>query len=143
MLELYKKHKEIINYLIFGFLTTIVSLAAYYLVTFTILDPNISIELQIANIISWVIGVLFAYFTNRAYVFNSKNEKKLKEFITFTGARVSTLLLDMAVMFIFVTLLKGNDKIFKIISQILVIVGNYLLSKLIVFKKVKNEKDSK
>jgi len=143
MLELYKKHKEIINYLIFGFLTTIVSLAAYYLVTFTILDPNISIELQIANIISWVIGVLFAYFTNRAYVFNSKNENKLKEFITFTGARVSTLLLDMAVMFIFVTLLKGNDKIFKIISQILVIVGNYLLSKLIVFKKVKNEKDSK
>ncbi|MBQ6686895.1 MAG: GtrA family protein [Bacilli bacterium] len=140
MLELYKKYKEIINYLIFGFLTTVVSLVAYYLVTITILDPNVSLELQIANVISWIVGVLFAYFTNRAFVFNSKNENKLKEFITFTGARVSTLLLDMAVMFIFVTLLKGNDKVFKIVSQILVIVGNYLLSKLIVFKKDKNEK---
>lgn len=140
MFELYKKYKEIINYLIFGFLTTAVSLIAYYLVTLTILDPNVSLELQIANVISWIVGVLFAYFTNRAFVFNSKNENKLKEFITFTGARVSTLLLDMAVMFIFVTLLKGNDKVFKIVSQIIVIVGNYLLSKLIVFKKDKNEK---
>ena len=143
MLELYRKHKEIINYLIFGFLTTVVSLIAYYLVTLTVLDPNVSLELQIANIISWIVGVLFAYFTNRAFVFNSKNKNKLKEFITFTGARVSTLLLDMLVMFIFVTVLKGNDKIFKIISQILVIIGNYLLSKLIVFKKDKNEKFSK
>lgn len=143
MLNLYNKYKEIINYLIFGFLTTFVSLLAYYLVTITLLNPEISIELQIANIISWVVGVLFAYFTNRKYVFNSNNKNKLKEFVTFTGARVSTLLLDMLVMFIFVTILKGNDKIFKVVSQILVIVGNYVLSKLIVFKKDKNEKSSK
>ena len=65
---------------------------------------------------------------------------KFKEFITFTGARVSTLLLDMVIMFLFVTILKGNDKIFKLVSQILVIVGNYLLSKLIVFKKDSYEK---
>ena len=142
MLNLYRKYKEIINYLIFGFLTTVISLIVYYVLTFTILNPDVSFELQIANIVSWIAGVLFAYFTNRSFVFNSKNENKLKEFITFTGARVSTLLLDMAVMFFFVTILKYNDKVFKIISQILVIVGNYLLSKLFVFKKVKNEKFS-
>lgn len=141
--ELYQKYKEIINYLIFGILTTLISLIVYYMLSFTILNPNVSIELQIANLFSWIAGVLFAYFTNRAFVFNSKNENKFKEFITFTGARVSTLLLDMIIMFLFVTILKGNDKIFKLVSQILVIVGNYLLSKLIVFKKDSYEKSSK
>lgn len=135
MLKLYFKYKEIINYLIFGFLTTLISLIAYYLLTFTILNPNVSLELQIANIFSWCVGVLFAYFTNRAFVFNSGNQNKLQEFLKFTGARITTLILDMAIMFIFVTLLKGNDKIFKLLSQVLVIIGNYILSKLLVFKK--------
>ena len=139
--ELYQKYKEIINYLIFGILTTLISLIVYYMLSLTILNPNVSVELQIANLFSWIAGVLFAYFTNRAFVFNSKNENKFKEFITFTGARVSTLLLDMIILF--VTILKGNDKIVKLVSQILVIVGNYLLSKLIVFKKDSYEKSSK
>ena len=140
MKNFYIKNKEIINYLIFGFLTTLISLITYYLLTISLLNPNKSIELQLANIISWCVGVLFAYFTNRSFVFNSKNKNKIKEFLTFTGARISTLLLDMLIMFIFVTLLKFDDKLFKIISQVLVIIGNYVLSKLIVFKKDKNDK---
>lgn len=138
MKELFNKYKEIIMYLIFGVLTTVISLIVYYAITYTILNPNNSIYLQIANILSWIAGVLFAYFTNRKYVFESKNENKLKEFISFVGARVTTLILDMLIMGVGVSLLHGNDKILKLISQVLVIVGNYVLSKLIVFKKKNN-----
>lgn len=142
MIDIYKKYREIINYLIFGFLTTLVSLITYYLLTITILDVEIGYELQIANILSWCIGVLFAYFTNRKYVFESRNEKKCKEFITFVSSRISTLILDMSIMFIFVSCLKYNDQIIKLVSQVIVIICNYLLSKIIVFKRASNEKSS-
>ena len=136
MKELIIKHKEKILYLIFGGLTTLVSLIVYYGVTFTILNPKNAIELQIANILSWICGFLFAYFTNRKYVFNSNN-KKNKEFLLFFISRISTLLLDMLIMYIFVTKLNLNNILFKLISQILVIIINYILSKIIVFKKQK------
>lgn len=136
--DIYKRHKEGFNYLIFGGLTTVLSLAVYYALTFTILDANKTIELQIANILSWIVGFLFAYFTNRKYVFESKNDNVSGEFFKFFLSRISTLILDMVIMFVFVTCLKFNDKIFKIISQILVIVGNYILSKCLVFKKNAN-----
>lgn len=142
MVKLYFKYKEIINYLIFGVLTTIVSLATYYLLTISILDPKVSLELQLANVVSWCFAVLFAYFTNRAFVFNSHNQNKLKEFTSFIGARITTLILDMAIMFFFVTVLKGNDRVFKLVSQVVVIVGNYILSKLFVFKKDSDEKNN-
>ena len=136
--SVYEKYKEIINYLIFGVLTTVISLIVYYGLTFTIINPNDALMLQVANVISWIAGVLFAYFTNRKYVFESKNTNKIKEFISFVGARVTTLLLDMAIMGLGVTILHGNDKIMKLISQILVIVGNYVLSKVFVFRKKEN-----
>lgn len=137
MIEKIKKlnMKEIIAYLIVGILTTIVSLATYYLVTATFLDPNNGIELQIANIISWIVGVTFAYFTNRKYVFQSKDPNKLKEATKFVIGRLVTLGLDMLTMFIMVTALGINDKISKLVSQVIVIVGNYVISKLVVFKK--------
>lgn len=131
----YRKNEEIINYLIFGILTTVVSLVSYYALVLTILNPNIAIELQLANIISWILSVLFAYITNRKYVFKSKNKNIFKELTSFCGSRVLTLLLDMGIMFFFVSLLKGNDKIFKLVSQILIVIGNYIISKLLVFKK--------
>lgn len=134
MINLYKKYKEIINYLIFGVLTTVVSLLTYYLLVFTILDPINPLELQIANIISWITCVTFAYITNRIYVFNSKNKNIFKELIKFYSSRLTTLFLDMLIMFIFVTKLEFNDKIIKIIVQIIIIILNYILSKIIVFK---------
>ena len=133
--ELYIKYKEIINYLIFGILTTIVSLLTYYLLVYTILNPNKPIELQIANIISWITCVTFAYITNRKYVFNSKDKNIIKEITKFYSSRLSTLFIDMLIMFIFVTRLNFNDKIIKIIVQIIIIILNYILSKLLVFKK--------
>lgn len=133
--NLYIKYKEIVNYLIVGGLTTFVALGVYYVCVLTFLNPNNGLELQVANVLSWIAGVIFAYFTNRKYVFESKNPNRLKEATKFTASRLVTLFLDMAVMLIGVTLLKLNDKIIKLIAQFLVIVGNYIFSKLFVFKK--------
>ena len=132
--KIYLKYKEIINYLIFGVLTTIISLATYYLLVLTILNPDKPLELQIANIISWIVSVAFAYITNRLYVFNSKDKNILKEIIKFYSARIFSLIIDMSLMYIFVSLLSLNDKIVKIIVQIIVIILNYILSKLLIFK---------
>lgn len=133
--ELYSKYKEVINYLIFGVLTTIVSLLIYYISVYTFLNPENAIQLQIANIISWIAGVAFAYFTNRKYVFESKENKKLKEASKFVLARVVTLVMDMIIMGLGVTVLHLNDKIIKLISQVVIIVSNYIFSKVFVFKK--------
>lgn len=138
ILALYEKYKEIINYLIFGGLTTVVSLATKYLLLFTIFDASNSLELQISIVISWIAAVLFAYFTNRKFVFESTNKNKFKEFISFIVARLSTLLLEMIIMWFFVTLLKLNSDlyviIFTMIAQVVVVIANYIFSKLFVFR---------
>ena len=130
-----KRSKEIILYIIFGLLTTLINILTYYILTLTILNPSNSIELQIANIISWITCITFAYFTNKKYVFNSEEKNITKEISKFYTARLFTLLIDMFLMYILVTKLKLNDKIIKIIIQIIIVITNYLLSKLIVFKK--------
>ena len=136
--DMYFKYKEIINYLIVGGLTTVVSLATYYACVLTVLDPENPIQLQAANIISWICAVTFAYFTNRRFVFESQNQNMLKEAIAFFMARVGTLLMDMGIMFVFVTLLHCNDKIMKLVVQVVVTIANYIFSKFLVFNK-KNE----
>lgn len=135
--ELYMKYKEIINYLIFGVLTTVVSLVVYYICVYTFLNPEDAIQLQIANIFSWIAGVTFAYFTNRKFVFESEENNKLKEASKFVLARVVTLAMDMVIMWLGVTVLHLNDKIIKLISQVLIIISNYVFSKIFVFKKEK------
>ena len=127
--------KEFIFYLIFGVLTTIVSLSVYYFCVLTFLNPNNAFQLQIADILSWILAVAFAYVTNRKFVFESKDPNKLKELIKFVTARLLTLFLDMLVMFILVTLLHFNDKISKLISQVIITISNYIFSKIFVFKK--------
>lgn len=133
--ELYKKYKEAINYLIVGGLTTVISLSVYYGSVFTFLNPKNAFQLQAANVLSWLAAVVFAYFANRTYVFESKNQKKLQEAAAFAMSRVITLLMDMASMFFMVTLLNINDKIAKLVVQVIVIVGNYILSKFFVFRR--------
>ena len=134
-MKFYHKYKEIINYLIVGVLTTVVSLVSYYIIVSTVLNPNNAIELQIANIFSWICAVAFAYVTNRIFVFESKNPNKLKELTSFVGARLLTLGMDMFIMFLMVTLLHINDKIAKLVVQVVVTIANYVFSKLLVFKK--------
>ena len=135
IIELFNKYKEVIMYLIFGVLTTVVSLVSYYLLTLTILNPKNGFQLLLANIISWILSVVFAYFTNRKYVFESKSTNYINEITSFVGGRIATLLMDVLIMFVFVTVLHFNDKLFKLISQAVVIVANYIISKLFVFKK--------
>ena len=135
IISLYKKYEEIVNYLVVGVLTTVVSLVSYYICVLTILDPNKALELQIANIISWICAVLFAFVTNKIFVFKSKSKNLLKEFTSFVGARVLTLIIDMLIMFVMVTTMGINDKISKIVVQVVVTILNYIFSKLFVFKK--------
>lgn len=140
-LNMYKKYKELVNYLIVGGLTTVLSLGVYYGSVLTFLDPQNEIQLQIANILSWTAGVVFSYFMNRIFVFESKEENKIKEAGKFVSSRVITLLMDMAIMAIGVSLLKFNDKIMKLVSQVVITVSNYIFSKLFVFKNKKEEEN--
>lgn len=130
-----KQYKEIFRYLIVGCLTTIVSLASYYICVATVLNPLNSIELQIANIISWIAAVSFAFFANRWYVFHSQQKKILVEMSSFFCSRLSTLLIDMFIMYVGVILLNYNDKFIKVLVQIIVTVLNYVFSKIFVFSK--------
>lgn len=145
IIELYKKYKEVINYLIFGVLTTIVSLVTKYLLLFTILDASNALQLQIAVVISWIVACMFAYITNRIWVFESKTTNIIKEMTKFFVARLATLGMEMLIMFVFVTALGLNSDmwviVWTLVAQVAIIIGNYILSKLIVFKnKEKEEK---
>ena len=130
-----KNYREIIRYLIVGVLTTVVSLGVYYGLTMTLLDPDNAVQLQIANVVSWIAAVTFAYFANRKYVFRSENRNILQEAAAFFAARIGTLLMDMGIMFVTVTLLGFSDKIMKLVVQVVVTVANYVFSKLMVFRK--------
>lgn len=128
------KYGEIIRYLIIGILTTLVSLIIYYVLTLTILNSKVSIQLQIANIISWIGAVTFAYYANKYYVFKIFNNNK-KNIILFYLSRIITLMLDMFLMYLLVTKLSYDDKIIKPIIQLIIIIGNYMLSKFFVFNR--------
>ena len=137
LVRLFNKHREVIMYLIFGVLTTIVSVLTRLLLFHTLCNPDKALEVQIATIISNVVGITFAYFTNRKYVFESTNKNRLKEMFNFYLGRLSTLGMDMLIMFVGVTVMKGNETLVNLISLVIVIVANYLISKLFVFKKDK------
>jgi len=133
--ELYMKYKELVNYLIVGVLTTVVSLGTYYGCVLTFLDPQSAVELQVANILSWIAAVTFAYFTNRKFVFESTESNMIKEAAKFYASRLSTLGMDMVIMFVGVTWLGFSDKIMKLVVQVIVTIANYVISKFLVFKK--------
>ena len=137
--DLYHKYEEIINYLIVGGLTTVISLAVKYGLLFTVLEASDAVELQVAVVASWIIAVAFAYVANRIFVFHSKSKKYLKEISGFVAGRIATLIMEMFIMWFFVTLL-GLDSnlwviVWTIVAQVLVVIGNYVISKLFVFKK--------
>ena len=130
-----ENYQEILRYLIVGVLTTVVSLGVYYGLTLTVLDPDNGVQLQIANVLSWIAAVTFAYFANRSFVFRSENRNMLQEAAAFFAARIGTLLMDMGIMFVFVTLRGANDRIMKLVVQVVVTIANYVFSKLMVFRK--------
>ena len=137
--DIYRNHLVGMRYLVFGALATVINLGVKFLLLFTILDASNEFELQTAVIISWIAACIFAYFTNRVLVFKSKSDKILKEIVSFVTARLVTLGMEMVIMFFFVTFL-GLDSnlwvaVWSVFAQIVVILSNYVFSKLIIFKK--------
>lgn len=129
-----KNYGEIIRYLIVGVLTTVVSLAAYYACVLTFLNPQSAMQLQLANILSWIAAVTFAYIMSRLFVFQSKRKDWIQEALAFYSSRLLTLFMDMAIMFVMVTLCGLNDKLAKLVVQVVVTVANYIFSKMFVFR---------
>ncbi len=141
IMALYKQYREVIVYLIVGVMTTIVSWAAYALIKL-VLNVEDPIQMGVAVVVRWTAGVVFAYFTNRAFVFQSKNPNMLKEALSFTSSRLVTLGLELIIMNILPFVFHVNDWIATFIAAVVVTVTNYVLSKFIVFRKKKKEDDS-
>ena len=140
---MYKKYEEIISYLFWGGLAFVLSMVLYFL-----FDSVFGWNSVVANTIDWVICVLFTYFTNKTFVFKSKvsgAKAKLKEFGEFVAARLFTLILEDIIIYVGVTLMGFDDSlgstIVKLIGQVVVIVTNYILSKLWIFKKKENKEN--
>lgn len=130
------KYQEIISYLIVGGLTTIVSWAAMFLANWLAFgNPLYPTALQnlVLSIVNWTAGATFAYFTNRAFVFKS-HEPMLKEIPKFLLSRVATLVMEIVIRQVF-GVLGINVYVTTIVAAVLVIVGNYVFSKLFVFNK--------
>lgn len=131
--DLYRKHKEGWRYLIFGALATIVNIAVYsasFYVT--------HIDNAISNIIAWVVAAVFAYMTNKFFVFASKVDTKkalIREITSFFSCRLFTLVVDEIIMIISVDKLGLSPFIMKVVANIVVIILNFVLSKLVIFKK--------
>ncbi len=126
-----KKYKELLLYIVFGVATTLVNIVAYFLLSKANLGTAVSTSL------AWLISVVFAFLTNRKYVFNAENSCFLKQFLSFFIMRIATGIMDVLIMVIFVDVLEFNDMFIKVLSNLLVIILNYIYSKFLVFKKGK------
>ncbi len=142
----YIRNKSVLLYLFFGGLTTLVSIITFWLsdliiktdLNISIFENDYSVKVILTNSISWICAVLFAFFTNRIWVFNSPTDTWsgfFKQMFSFFGGRFATFLLETAILVVFVSALNFNDLVIKIIAQFVVLVSNYVISKLIVFKK--------
>jgi len=133
MIGLIKKNREVIAYLFFGVLTTIVNFVAYYMAT-----KYLNMHYLVATAFSWVTAVLFAYVTNRIWVFRSKRRGFIgiaREFLLFIAGRVISGLVEILLMFILVDMLLTIDLVAKAICSVVIVVLNYVFSKLIIFKR--------
>ena len=133
MNQLLRKYKQPILYLFFGVCTTAVNIVTYY-----ISAHILSLSVILSTCLAWVISVIFAYLTNKWWVFESKSlrlKAVVQEFLSFTVCRLFTGACDLLIMFIFVDCLGVNDLFVKITSNALVVVLNYIFSKMIIFKR--------
>ena len=135
MKELWAKYKEMILYIFFGGCTTLVNMAAYAVCYYTFGWSNVA-----ATVIAWVLGVVFAFVTNKLWVFESKSWARTvlgRELTSFVGCRAATGLLDLLIMYVCVDLLHWHGMLMKALSNVLVIILNYVGSKLLVFARQK------
>lgn len=131
----YHKYEDIVLYVIFGGLTTVVSFVTHFGSEYLF-----HVNTNTAVVISWICAVTFAFFTNKKWVFKSKTNTKsafAREFFSFYAARLFSLGVESLIMFIFVQKLSYNELLFKILANVVVLILNYVFSKLIIFKKKK------
>ena len=130
----YEKYKELLLYIFFGGCTTLISVGS-----FVLFDPVLGMNELLANALSWVLAVGFAYITNRIWVFCSqtKGQALWQELVTFYSGRLLTLGMEELLLLIFVTWLDFNSTAVKIAAQVAVLMGNYLISKFLIFRKQK------
>lgn len=134
----YEEHVEGMRYLIFGALSTVVNV-----VVFVILNSKLKLSIEVSNTIAWIISVIFAYVTNKLYVFKAQNDSRkdfFREIISFFGSRVFTLVVETILLKIFIEKLGFNSTIMKILTNVIVIILNYVLSKIVIFKKSEENK---
>lgn len=128
-----KKQSELISYAIFGVATTVVSMVVY-----GVCNSAFEMHYLISNIVSWVIAVAFAYITNKMFVFKTRGMgfAQLKREITlFVSARLASLGIEELGLFILIGLIGWGELLAKLVMQVVVIVLNYIFSKLVIFKK--------
>ncbi|MFM1525562.1 MULTISPECIES: GtrA family protein [Helcococcus] len=133
LLKMHEKYKGIILYIFFGGITTLINIVSYYLFYNVFNVSNVT-----SNIIAWFLSVIFAFVTNKIWVFNSKSwdaKIAIKELVSFISVRLLTGVFDTSVMYIGVDLFKFNSLIMKILSNLIVLISNYIGSKLFIFKK--------
>jgi len=131
--KIIKKYKDVTLYLFFGVCTTLVNIITYWIVA-----HPFGFSTMVSTIFAWFIAVLFAYITNRKWVFHSTtvtSKEIVREIISFFSCRLITGIIDWVCMLIFVDILYLNDVIIKFLANILVIILNYIASKLLIFKK--------
>ena len=139
----FHKYREVLMYLLFGGLTTVVSIVSFalFLAMFEKLFTAaalLKVSSLIANVLSWILSVLFAYVTNRIWVFRSHADTPggiVREMISFFGGRVFTLLVEEGILLVFITWLSWNAIGVKIAAQVIIVVLNYIISRLFVFRK--------
>lgn len=131
--DLYNRYKEVIHYIIFGGLTTVVNIVVFFL-----LESGLSWPYLWANAIAIAAAVLFAYITNKLFVFESKTTTvwaDFLEFLRFIGFRLLSGVIDMLAMWLLVDGLGQDTDLSKILTQVIVVVLNYIFSKLYIFNK--------
>lgn len=134
---LFKKHRVVILYLFFGGCTTAVNFVAYYLLYDVLGVQNVP-----STAIAWFAAVLFAYITNKIWVFENRcfaAKHLLRESLSFFAARAATGAIDIGIMYLFVDVLHFNALVMKILSNIIVVILNYFFSKFWIFKQNKEE----
>jgi len=134
MIEKYfEKYKSVISYLFFGVLTTLVNIVTYNALYYKLDVSNVK-----SNIVAWVLAVLFAYITNKLYVFNSRSWSPnylVREIFLFFSARFITGLIDTAIMYLAVDIMGQEAFVWKLLTNVIVVVLNYVASKFLIFKK--------
>ena len=128
----YQKHREVLLYLFFGGLTTVLSIAS-----FALFYQALGVNELAANVLSWILAVLFAFFTNRTWVFSAANTGGaglLRQMASFFGGRLATLAVEEGILLVFVSWLSLPALPVKTAAQVVVIVLNYVVSKMFVFR---------